>query len=102
MWRNAMINTYRAFTEEEDELIMSQARGELTVKALRERLQTGNYALARRAEELGVRLNTKARLIPMHLPAMMQHDSLEPAKINDDKLLTRLHELFPERRYGTN
>jgi hypothetical protein len=97
-----MINTYRAFTEEEDELIMRQARGELTVKALREQLQTGNYALTRRAEELGVRLNTKARLSLMHLPAMMQHDSLEPAKINDDKLLTRLHECFPERRYGTN
>jgi hypothetical protein len=95
-----MNNNYRIFTEEEDELIMGQARGEMTVKALRDRLQTGNTALARRAEELGVRLNTKARLSPMHLPAMMQHDSLEPAKINDDKLLTRLHELFPERRYG--
>jgi hypothetical protein len=97
-----MNNTYRAFTEEEDELIMSQARGEMTVKALRDQLQTSTNALARRAEELGVRLNSKARLSPMHSPPMMQHDSLEPAKINDDKLLTRLHECFPQRRYGAD
>jgi hypothetical protein len=89
-----MINTYRAFTEEEDQLIMSQARGELTVKALRERLQTGNNALARRAEELGVRLNTRARLNPMHLPPMIQHDTLTPARIKDDLLLKKLVDVF--------
>jgi hypothetical protein len=97
-----MNNNYRVFTEEEDELIMSQARGEMTVKALRDRLQTGNTALARRAEELGVTLNSRTRLSPMHSPPMMQHDSLEPAKIKDDRLLTRLHECFPERRYGSD
>jgi len=95
-----MNNSYRVFTEAEDELIKRQSRGELSLKALRDQLQTGHNALARRAEELGVSLSRKARISPMRLPPMMQHDSLTPARIDDDKLLTKLQEEFPERRYG--
>jgi hypothetical protein len=95
-----MNTPHRVFSAKEDDLIMRQARGELTVKSLRDQLQTGDNTLARRAKELGVTLNRKTRLSPMHLAPMIQHDSLEPAKIADDKLLTRLQEEFPERRYG--
>jgi hypothetical protein len=89
-----MNHTYRIFTAEEDELIMRQARGEITLKSLRDQLKTGSNALERRAEELGVTLRRNARISPMHLPPMMQHDTLTPAKIHDDLYLKKLVDVF--------
>jgi hypothetical protein len=93
-------HSYRIFTEAEDELIRRQARGEMTYKSLRQLLHTGGDTLDRRAAELGVALNRSVRLSPMRPPIAPPQDTLTPARINDDKLLERLHDLFPERRYG--
>jgi hypothetical protein len=90
----------RNFTRADDELILAQSRGEMPVNVLRERLRIGTVALQRRAQELHVALYVP-RGTPRRGPNVST-DNLEPAKINDDKLLTRLHDCFPERRYGTD
>jgi len=88
----------RYFTRADDELILAQARGEMPVNELRQRLRIGTVALQRRADELHVRLYVP-RGTPKRGPSAAL-DNLEPAKIGDDKLLARLHEKFPDRRYG--
>jgi hypothetical protein len=88
----------RNFTRADDELILAQSRGDMPVNVLREKLRIGTIALQRRARELHVELYVP-RGAPRRGPSVAT-DNLEPAKISDDRLLTRLHELFPERRYG--
>jgi len=88
----------RHFTRADDELILAQARGEMPVNELRQKLRIGTVALQRRANELHVRLYVP-RGTPKRGPSAPA-DNLEPAKIADDKLLSRLQEEFPERRYG--
>jgi hypothetical protein len=92
----AMIMRY--FSLADDELILAQSRGEMPVNALRQKLRIGTVALQRRADELHVRLYVP-RGTPKRGPSLPV-DNLEPAKINDDKLLARLQEQFPDRRYG--
>lgn len=90
-----MATERRLFTRLEDELIVRQARGEFTLKDLRAKLGANIKSIARRADELGVKLTFqrihRARPPRKKDPRLSVHDSLTPASIGDeDKLLARL------------
>src|SRR5262245_12782210 len=86
-------NNVRTFTEEEDQWIIAQSRGLMSVDKLRRKLRSGMDAMHRRAQELGVTLCKDVH------PEQCT-DTLTPARIKDDLLLERLNEIYQERRYG--
>src|SRR5262245_4579696 len=97
----------RTFTRLEDEMIIAQTQGKMSFTQLMRYCQTGSEQLRWRAQELGVQLQVKTAperrrySQPREQPLLLT-DTLEPSRIRDDKLLKRLFELYPIRRYNSS
>lgn len=86
------------FTRAEDELIVRNSRGELTIKQLRRHLRANVTTIKRRAEQLGVQINYARPRPPGRSSRVFVStlDNLTPARIIDDKLLKKLREVHGE------
>jgi hypothetical protein len=117
MWevRTGMSNSNRSrrreFSREEDELIIEQANGNLSMTQLLSRLRTSRDIAARRADELGVTLRIRAprvrtapaspdRLMAVPVAGKLVVDNgANPYRNEPDLLLDRLCEQHGDRRY---
>jgi len=82
------------FTRYEDEMILANSHGKLSMKMLRRILKGKQHAMDERAAVLGVRLyrGHVSRRAPVPNWSPMT-DTLRPSEIADDKLLKRLMEV---------
>lgn len=91
-----MTTEQRLFTRADDELIVKQSRGEMSMQDLRRSLRANMTSLNRRAAELGVRLlprYTGNKLGRNPKTFLSTQDNLTPARIINDKLLKRLQQV---------
>jgi hypothetical protein len=94
----------RNFTRAEDEMILANAKGELSYNKLARELRTGPTTITRRADELGVELRTQpeARNFRNHMPRTDTFDEYgndNPFSVGKDRLLMRLQEIHSGRFY---
>lgn len=101
----------RHFTEAEDLVILSNARGEVSLYGIMRELKCSREAIERRARELGVRLSIKRwdrkrlaerkRQLEEEIDLPQHADSgVDPYRIMNDGLLQRLLEHHGDRRYA--
>jgi hypothetical protein len=100
----------REFSREEDELIVLQSTGDVTMAHLLKRLRTSREIVERRAMELGVVPYVRAQFTdsgpplvaddPPPAPSRQLVDSgVNPYRNEPDRLLNRLNEQHGDRRY---
>jgi hypothetical protein len=101
----------RHFTEDEDRLILSNARSEISLYGVMRELKCSREAVERRARELGVKPSIKRwdrkrlaerrrRLEEETFSPQHAYDGKDPYRIKEDGLLQRLFEHHGDRRYA--